>query len=282
MQQIHSVADLRQAINNYRSNNLSVALVPTMGNLHDGHLSLINTAKQHADIVIVSIFVNPLQFGPNEDFNQYPRTLKTDLVALLKYPCDLVYCPEKSALIPDNQETQTSVFVPQVGETMEAEFRGNHLKGVATIVTKLFNLVQPDYAVFGKKDYQQWLMIKKMCADLNMPIKIIGAETVREKDGLAMSSRNQYLDKPQRKIAAELQKTLKSCASKINVSNDIPHSIKDAKDHLESVGFVVDYLEIRQQETLSKNLDHNNCVLLSTSRLGKTRLLDNIEFELNT
>ncbi|MBL7003319.1 MAG: pantoate--beta-alanine ligase [Gammaproteobacteria bacterium] len=275
------ITSLRGAIAKYKQQNKSIAFVPTMGNLHAGHCSLLKQASAKADIVIASIFVNPLQFSPNEDFNEYPRTLQNDLTELKKHGCDLVYLPQTEHLIADNPNQQSQVVVPNMIDSLEGTERNGHLVGVATIVTKLFNIVQPDFACFGKKDYQQWLMIKQMVDDLNMNIKIIGCETVREEDGLALSSRNQYLNAEQRKVAPLIRKTLIACATKIaGQSNEVEHCIKGSIQQLEQQGFEVDYLERREQGTFNKNIVSKKQVLLCTARLGRTRLLDNIEFSI--
>jgi len=274
MLEIKTIDDLRKNIKQLKQNNKSIGFVPTMGNLHNGHLSLIDKARELSDVVISSIFVNPLQFGENEDLDKYPRTLNDDLKFLKEHHCDYVFIPD-SATIIGNRNT-TLVSVPNLGEGLEGDVRAGHLDGVATIVTKLFNLVQPNIACFGKKDYQQWLMIKKMVIDLNLDIQVIGCHTMREKDGLAMSSRNQYLDSKQREIAPQFHKILMECAQNIH-SKKPSIAIEEAKSNLISHGFTIDYFELRKQQTLEVTNEIHNAVLISTVRLGTTRLLDNLE-----
>ncbi len=274
MKVIKTIDDLRECIKRLKRDNKTIGFVPTMGNLHSGHLSLIDKAHELCDTVIASIFVNPLQFGENEDLDAYPRTLNDDLKFLKEHHCDYVFTPDSVTII-GNKNT-TLVSVPNVGQGLEGDVREGHLEGVATIVTKLFNLVQPDIACFGKKDYQQWLMIKKMVLDLNLDIQIIGCRTMREKDGLAMSSRNQYLDSSQRKKAPLFQQILIECAESINSSNPLL-AIEQAKHKLINNGFTIDYFELRKQHTLDVTTDIENAVLISTVRLGTTRLLDNLE-----
>lgn len=274
MLEIKQLDDLKQAINDYKKQSKSIAFVPTMGNLHAGHLSLIKTAKEQCDIVVSSIFVNPLQFGPDEDLDSYPRTLENDLKQLKEYQCDLVFLPSNETLLTDSTTTQVSI--PIITEGLEADIRRGHLDGVATIVSKLFNLVRPDVACFGKKDYQQWLMIVKMVEDLNMDINIIGCETVREDDGLALSSRNQYLSPEERQLAPAFRQTLLKCVQEMSLSK--PNlAIAHAKNKLQAMGFSIDYLELRKQHSLKPTNEAKQAVLIATVRLGNTRLLDNIE-----
>ncbi len=274
MQEIKSIDHLKQIIKQLKRDNKTIGFVPTMGNLHSGHLSLIDKAHELSDTVFSSIFVNPLQFGENEDLDAYPRTLKNDLKFLKEHRCDYVFIPDSATIIGTSDTTLVSV--PKLGEGLEGDVREGHLDGVATIVTKLFNLIQPDIACFGKKDYQQWLMIKKMVFDLNLDIQIIGCRTMREKDGLAMSSRNQYLSSEQRQLAPAFQQSLLKCAQSIQLMT--PHlALDNAKKELLEMGFTIDYLELRKQQTLAPTNDTHHVVLISTVRLGDTRLLDNIE-----
>lgn len=280
MRTISQANELREAVTQYKQQGKSIAFVPTMGNLHAGHISLIQQAKTQADVVIASIFVNPLQFSPNEDFDQYPRTVNADLQQLKEQHCDLVFLPEEVTLLPKDSSQQTRVSVPGVSEHLEGLIRGGHLTGVATIVCKLFNLVQPDVACFGKKDYQQWRMIQKMVHDLDMNIRIIGCETVREPDGLALSSRNQYLNTKQRVIAPLLQRTLQQCSHAIlKQQHPISAILQQGIQQLEQKGFKVNYLEVRSQKQLSNDIDNTARVLLCAAQLGETRLLDNIEID---
>lgn len=271
---IKSIDNLRKNIKQLKHDNKTIGFVPTMGNLHSGHLSLIDKAHELCDTVISSIFVNPLQFAENEDLDLYPRTLNDDLKFLKEHHCDYVFTPDSVTIIGNSNTTR--VAVPNVGEGLEADVREGHLEGVATIVTKLFNLVQPDIACFGKKDYQQWLMIKKMVLDLNLDIRVIGCRTMREKDGLAMSSRNQYLDARQRKTAPKFHQILLKCAQSMQANNSST-ALEKAKNELLRNGFSIDYFELRKQQTLAPTESIDNAVIVATVRLGETRLLDNIE-----
>ncbi len=234
MQEFQHAKKLTIAIKALKQQSKSIAFVPTMGNLHAGHLSLLKKARELCDIVVVSIFVNPLQFGINEDFGQYPRTLEDDLKQLKLQQCDIVFLPNQHSLLP--VENSTQIIVSDIGESLEETIRVGHLSGVATIVTKLFNIIQPDIACFGKKDYQQWLMIKKMVSDLNIDTDIVGCETVREEDGLALSSRNQYLNPEHRAIAPALRQTLIKCAKDIKAGHQ-NMAISDAIQTLEKLSF---------------------------------------------
>jgi len=274
MLQIKHLDDLRNVINDYKKNSKTIGFVPTMGNLHAGHLSLVKKARELCDVVIVSIFVNPLQFGPNEDLDNYPRTLEKDLEQLSQEHCDCVFLPSNQALISDANSTQ--VTVPVIREGMEGDMREGHLDGVATIVTKLFNLVQPNVACFGKKDYQQWIMIKKLVVDLNLDIDVIGCETQREDNGLARSSRNQYLQPSERKKAPLFRQILLKCAQAMQ-STESKIAIEAAKKELINLGFTIDYFELRKQQSLEPTQNSHKAVIISTVRLGDTRLLDNIE-----
>ncbi len=269
---------LRRPIGDWKRDGQRIAFVPTMGNLHAGHLSLIEQARQAGDRVVASIFVNPLQFGPNEDLDRYPRTLQQDREALEQAGCDLLYLPAEADLYPQGLDAITRVQVPGVTEELEGASRPGHFDGVATVVLKLFQRVQPDVAVFGKKDYQQWRMIEKMTADLDLPIDIVPGETVREADGLAMSSRNQYLDPQQRRVAPLLQQQLRRIAERLRAGADAPEAlVAEARQTLEDAGFRVDYLEIRERERLARPAPGDALVVLAAARLGETRLIDNIE-----
>ncbi len=259
----------------------TLALVPTMGNLHAGHLSLVETAKTLADQVMVSIFVNPLQFGPNEDFDAYPRTLDADLARLAEVGCDLVFAPSASTLYPEGQNHQTRVLVPQVSEGLCGSKRPGHFEGVATVVSKLFNLTQPQVACFGEKDYQQLSVIRKLTQDLNFPIQIVGVPTCRDADGLALSSRNQYLSSKERSIAPGLFATLQQTAAALTTGNrQFHHLEEDARAHLAELGFAPDYYEIRALDLTAPKVDASAWVILAAAFLGKTRLIDNLEVRL--
>lgn len=269
-------------LHNERKQNQRIALVPTMGNLHAGHLSLIETAKANADKVVVSIFVNPAQFGPNEDYAQYPRTLDEDCKALTAAGVDLLFTPEAKLLYPEGTEAHTSVKVPGLSEGLCSNTRPQFLQGVTTIVCKLFNLIQPDIAVFGEKDYQQLRCVQKMVHDLCMPIEVIGVPTKRESNGLAMSSRNQYLLPEQRKHAALLYQSLCALVQKLQSRQA---SIDDVEQEtvasLNRQGFISDYVSVRTQADLKIPSTETELVVLAAAYLGSTRLIDNISFTLD-
>lgn len=274
MKIIHTVSELRA----WRKQVGSVAFVPTMGNLHEGHLALVREAKKHADHVVVSIFVNRLQFGQGEDFDQYPRTLEQDAAKLENEAVSLIFAPDEKELYP-NTIQEYNVEPPNLQNELCGRFRPGHFRGVATVVTKLFNLVQPDVACFGKKDYQQLTIIRNMVNDLNIPVHIIPVDTGRASDGLALSSRNQYLSASERKQAPELYQALSEMARAIQAGEvDYAHLENNAKHKLSENGWVVDYIEVRHADTL--NVAHagdKHIVVLAAARLGKTRLIDNIE-----
>ena len=278
MLEVTQLPALRRHIGEWKQTGQRIAFVPTMGNLHAGHLSLVEQARKAGDRVVASIFVNPLQFGPGEDLERYPRTLEQDRQALQAAGCDLLYLPSDEDLYPLGTEAITRVRVPGLTEQLEGESRPGHFDGVATVVLKLFQRVQPDLAVFGKKDYQQWRMIEKMTADLDLPIEIRAGETVREADGLAMSSRNQYLDAEQRAIAPLLYRQLQALAEALRPTDaDARQLIREAVSELETAGFRVDYLALRERRELREPRAGEPRVLLAAARLGPTRLIDNIE-----
>lgn len=268
---------MRQAIGKLRTSGKTVALVPTMGALHEGHISLVKLATQHADAVAASIFVNPTQFGPNEDFAKYPRTEAEDIKALEAAECDIAYVPTVEEMYDKN--ATTTVQVGSITEELCGAFRPGHFDGVATIVTKLFMQAQPDAAVFGEKDYQQLFVIRKLVADLDIPVKIIGAPIMREADGLAMSSRNRYLSEQERKIAGVMNKTLHEAVGKLRKGGEIEKIIMQAKDALLAGGFSkIDYIDARDAKTLGKiDKIHKPARLLAAAHIGKTRLIDNME-----
>lgn len=271
------ISELRKAIKLHRLNNLKIGFVPTMGNLHAGHLSLIDAARQSCDIVVASIFVNPTQFGPNEDLDKYPRTLEQDCKKLLSHQTNILFTPSETDIYPQGR-TQTTVCVPHITEQLCGASRPGHFDGVSTVVTKLFNIVQPDVAVFGQKDFQQLAVIQKMVQDLNLSIEIQGIATCREEDGLAMSSRNGFLTDKERQIAPQLYQSLHQI-KKALLENEINHDkLRDKHTKLlENQGFSVDYLEIRDAVSLSK-ADHKTreAVILCAAKLGNTRLIDNL------
>jgi pantoate--beta-alanine ligase len=272
-----SVKDLRKQVAKWREAGKSVALVPTMGALHDGHLALVRLAKKKADRVVVSIFVNPAQFGPAEDLSRYPRDESGDLKKLGTVHADLVWAPGVEAMYPAG--FSTSVMPGSAAEDMEGAIRPQHFGGVATVCCKLFSQVTPDSAIFGEKDFQQLVVLKQMVGDLNLPLKIIGAPTQRAKDGLALSSRNAYLSDADRNIAPALHAVLSELAKAVAKGADIPSSIANSKRKLVTAGFTsVDYVEVRDAETLGRadRADGRKLRVLAAARLGKTRLIDNV------
>ena len=272
---IHSVNELRSRL----AGESRISLVPTMGNLHDGHIHLVNLARQHGDCVVVSIFVNPLQFGPNEDLDNYPRTLEQDCARLQAAGADVVFAPSVSEMYPGPQ-TMT-ISAPPIADSLCGASRPGHFSGVATVVMKLFNLVQPQVAVFGKKDYQQLSVIRELVKQFNLPIEIIGGETVRESDGLAMSSRNGYLSTAQRQEAKRLHAALQLVKQAVQKGNhDFSAICEQTRQYLTQLGWIVDYIEVRAAHTLQPaDGSEQQLVVLGAARLGKTRLIDNLEFD---
>lgn len=279
MLMIQDIAQLRALIRQWRSAGERIAFVPTMGNLHQGHLQLVDTAKQRADRVIVSIFVNPMQFGANEDLDNYPRTLEQDCQGLTEHGADAVFTPTPQLMYPRGLDVQTFVEVPLLGDFHCGASRAGHFRGVSTVVTKLFNLVQPDIACFGQKDYQQLAIIRQMVADLSMPIEIIGVATTRADDGLALSSRNGYLTAEQRGTAPALYRVLQWMKQELNQGfSDLRLLEQQAKDQLSAAGFRPDYVNISNRQTLVPAVDLTSpLVILAAAHLGTTRLIDNIE-----
>lgn len=257
-----------------------VAFVPTMGNLHEGHLTLMREARKHAQTVICSIFVNPMQFGANEDLDKYPRTLDADIAALESAGVDLLYFPSVETMYPKPLSDQTKVEVPVISDLYCGASRPGHFVGVATVVAKLFNMVQPDVALFGTKDFQQLAVIRRMVADLAMPIQIIGVPTVRDADGLAMSSRNQYLTSDQRAIAPMIYAELKQLAETLSQDlSQLEQQSADSQRRLAEAGFEPDYLHVLDAETLLPLTNQSQQgVILIAAKLGAARLIDNIEF----
>jgi pantoate--beta-alanine ligase len=272
MQLLHSVSELRSRL----ANEKAIAFVPTMGNLHEGHVELVRIAREKGGCVVVSIFVNPIQFGPNEDFDKYPRTLDADC-AKLQGLADVVFAPSVEEMYPEKQ----TMFVepPPIAKELCGEFRPGHFMGVATVVLKLFNLVQPQVAIFGKKDYQQLAIIQQMVIQFNLPIEIIGAETSRAADGLALSSRNQYLSAEERTEAAFLSQILRAVAVSLkNGAVEYAAMEREAGSALAKHGWQVEYIAVRRQVDLGVPAKgERNLVILVAARLGKTRLIDNFE-----
>ena len=283
MQTLTSVDALRRAVNRARKAGKTIGFVPTMGNLHDGHLQLLRRAKHLADCVVVSIFVNPLQFGANEDLDAYPRTLAADKEKLFAEGANFLFAPTVDEMYPEGMKPQTLVSVPRITDTLCGAARPGHFTGVATVVTKLFNMVQPDVAVFGEKDFQQLMVIRKMVGDMCMPIDIVSVATVRETDGLAMSSRNNFLSSKERRVAPRLHRILQDYREAIaNGFDDYQHLEKHALEDLVLLGFQPDYVSIRDAETLeSVTPDTEAIVILAAARLGRTRLIDNVTLTLN-
>lgn len=283
MNTVKTVRELRAAVARARSEGKRIGFVPTMGNLHSGHAALVAKAAQRVDFVVASIFVNPLQFGAGEDLDKYPRTLAADQEKLLEAGCHLLFAPSVEEMYPDGMAGQTRVSVPQLSEGLCGASRPGHFEGVATVVSKLFNMVQPDLAVFGQKDYQQLAVIRALVHDLNMPIQIIGEPTVRAADGLALSSRNGYLSEEQRAIAPVLYRSLSQIAQAIrNGERDYPRLLAEQQQQLEAAGLRRDYLEIRQAQNLRPaTAEDRDLVILVAAYLGATRLIDNLHLDLN-
>ena len=274
------LAALRARIGEWKRSGLRVGFVPTMGNLHAGHHSLVALARQHADRVVASVFVNPTQFGPNEDFARYPRTPETDAAGLQDAGCDLLWLPSVETMYPFGPEATVQVRVPGVTGTLEGAHRPGHFDGVATVVARLFNQVQPDIAVFGRKDYQQLAVIRYLARDLAFPIEIIAGETLREADGLAMSSRNQYLSAGERQVAPTIHRTLQDMAAAIRAGRPRMQVEAQAAADLVGAGFTVDYSVVRRPDLAEpQDGEPGPRVALVAARLGRTRLIDNILFD---
>ncbi|WOZ76733.1 pantoate--beta-alanine ligase [Kosakonia sacchari] len=279
---IETLPLLRQHIRRLRQEGKRIALVPTMGNLHDGHMKLVDEAKTRANVVVVSIFVNPMQFDRPDDLVRYPRTLQEDCEKLNKRKVDLVFAPAPADIYPQGTDTQTYVDVPGISTMLEGASRPGHFRGVSTIVSKLFNLVQPDIACFGEKDYQQLQLIRKMVADMGYDIEIVGVPTVRAKDGLALSSRNGYLTAEQRKIAPALSKVMNSIADKLLAGErNEEELIAIAGQEINDAGLRADDIQIRDADTLlALSEGSKRAVILMAAWLGQARLIDNKVVEL--
>ncbi|OYW38921.1 MAG: pantoate--beta-alanine ligase [Hydrogenophilales bacterium 12-61-10] len=275
MQVLHTAAELRAAL----AEQTGTAFVPTMGNLHAGHVSLVERARQHGSPVVTSIFVNPLQFGVGEDFERYPRTLDADCAKLEAAGCDLVFAPDVAEMypVPQSFTVQPSASLTQ---DLDGAFRPGHFSGVATVVLKLFNLVQPRVAVFGKKDYQQLLVIRELVRQFNLPIEIVAGDTLREPDGLAMSSRNGYLGTSERIQSAQLHQALADIVAAVQAGeHDVEALCAKARRHLNMGGWRVDYIALRDAATLGTTTsDSARLVVLGAAWMGKTRLIDNLDF----
>ena len=274
---VRTIAALDRSLGKFRAAGETVALVPTMGALHAGHLALVRRARQRADRVVVSLFVNPAQFAPHEDFASYPRTFEADIAALAAHRIDLVWAPAPETMYATGFATAVQVKGPAAAD-LEDRFRPHFFGGVATVVAKLFAQCRPDFALFGEKDYQQLKTVARMAADLDLKVKIIGVPTVREKDGLALSSRNVYLSPTERAAAPALYRALKESAARIAASDPIAKVMSEGWIAIEEAGFAVDYFEARHAETLARIETQGDgpIRLLAAARLGKTRLIDNI------
>ena len=281
---VHDVDALRACIDAWKREGLRVGFVPTMGNLHEGHFSLVRQARARADRVVASVFVNPTQFGPGEDYEQYPRTPEADVAGLQAVGCDLAWMPPVRAMYPLGTERAVRVQVPGITCVLDGAHRPGHFDGVCTVVARLFNQVRPDLAVFGRKDYQQLAVIRHMVRDLAFPLEVLGADIVREADGLARSSRNQYLSAEERAIAPEIHRTLVGMRSAAQAGQGWRDIEAAATRRLEAAGFVVDYAVVRtpllvEPPDAPAPDDDGQRVALVAARLGRTRLIDNIEFE---
>jgi pantoate--beta-alanine ligase len=278
---VSAAADVRRVLDGLRRRGQRIGFVPTMGNLHAGHLRLVQEARRHADAVAVSIYVNPLQFGRNEDFDAYPRTPEQDRQALEALGVELLFLPGEREIYPRGLEATTRVEVPGVGEILCGAFRPGHFRGVATVVARLFHLVQPDVALFGKKDYQQLLIIRLMVADLGLPVEIVDVETVREPDGLALSSRNRYLSAEERLRAPRLYAALRAARQRLLAGGGVEATEAAALQELSAAGLRPDYVGVRRQHDLgAPQAGDRRLVILAAAWLGRTRLIDNLEIEL--
>lgn len=283
MQVMQDIEQMRGIVRGWKREGLTVAFVPTMGNLHDGHLSLIRRAQQEAEKVVASIYVNPLQFDRPDDLSRYPRTLQADLDHLEADGVDLVFTPDDKTIYPDGIDMSTKVDVPVISTILCGAHRPGHFVGVATVVCKLFNMVEPDVAIFGEKDYQQLLLIRRMGQDLNLPVRVLGAPTRREESGLAMSSRNNYLTDAEKHQAAGIYRMLCEAADKlIEAGHYYPALEKDGARRLQEDGFVADYVSVRRAVDLqipSPQDKPADLVILSAALLGKARLIDNLQIK---
>lgn len=283
MNTVHTVSDLRAQLNEHRRKGRSIALVPTMGHLHAGHLALVEEARRRADVVVTSIFVNPMQFGPSEDLDSYPRTLEEDQGKLEGAGNDLVFAPSAREIYPEGMDYHTHVTVPYITELHCGASRPGHFTGVATVVTLLFNMTRPDLAVFGEKDFQQLAVIRKLTRDLHLPIEIVGVPTYRESDGLAMSSRNKYLSEEERARAVRLYEMLHETAERIRAGRrDYATLADEAVRTLHGEGFHPDYFNIVSSHTLQPaDTRDSEVTILGAAWLGRTRLIDNISLRLD-
>lgn len=264
-----------------RSTKKLIGFVPTMGNLHEGHLTLVRAAKKICDVVVVSIFINPIQFGAGEDFDSYPRTLEQDSRLLADVDCDIIFAPSVEQMY-GTQPRLTNISVGQITDDLCGKSRPGHFDGVAVVVTKLFNIVQPDFAFFGQKDYQQLAVIRQLVQDLNMPLEVIGVPIVRAEDGLALSSRNGYLSEQQRAIAPTIYQLLKQAEQQLHEGHALAQVLESISNQLTQAGFVVDYVEARQTNLQPIAQFDRNVVLFVAAKLGTTRLIDNLQVDFKT
>lgn len=283
MQLFHHIQSLRERLQTERANGKRIGFVPTMGNLHDGHLALVKQAQTTCDCVVTSIFVNPLQFGLNEDWDKYPRTLEADAAKLRVIGCDVLFCPDDTEIYPNGMAEQTRVVVPSMTDVLCGASRPGHFEGVTTVVSKLFNIVQPDEAVFGIKDFQQLAVIRRMAEDLCMPVKIVAGDIVRENDGLAMSSRNQYLAADERQKVTCLHRTLEWVKAQLQAGRKDFFALEaEAKEKIEVSGFSIDYFTVCNSKTLMPAADDDqHLTILGAMYTQSARLIDNISVTLD-
>jgi pantoate--beta-alanine ligase len=275
---VTELPDLRARVTAWKRTGLRVGFVPTMGNLHAGHFSLVELTRRHADRVVASVFVNPTQFGPNEDFERYPRTREADIAGLQTAGCDLAWLPSVAQMYPFGAANAVQMRVPGITDVLDGAHRPGHFDGVVTVVSRLFNQVQPDVAAFGRKDYQQLAVIRYLVRDLAFPMELLPAETVREPDGLAMSSRNQYLSPRERAVAPTIHRTLLAMRAAAQDGQSRASVEAQATAMLETAGFVVDYAVVRDRMLAEPDDAPGERVALIAARLGTTRLIDNLEF----
>ncbi len=283
MQIFHHCQSVREAISSARANGAKIGFVPTMGNLHRGHLALVRLAAEHCDAVVASIFVNRMQFGLNEDWDRYPRTLEQDIQKLETVPCDVLFCPDEQEIYPNGMDEQARVIVPTMSDILCGASRPGHFEGVTTVVAKLFNVVQPDVAVFGRKDFQQLAIIRRMVEDLCVPVKIVGADIEREDDGLAMSSRNSFIAPGERPKANQLHRSLEWIRAKLYDGNRAFKALEaEAAEQIRAAGFNVDYIRICESRSLEPAADDDNeLTVLGAMYTEKARLIDNVSIALD-
>lgn len=280
MQSFSTIAQMREQVGRWRRDGLRIGFVPTMGNLHAGHFALVELAREHSDKVIASIFVNPTQFGPNEDYGHYPRTPDTDIAGLADKGCDAIFLPTVEEMYPFGTMGCVQMHVPGITDILCGAHRPGHFNGVAQVVSRLFNMVQPDVSVFGRKDYQQLQVVRYMTGEMSFPVRIIAAPTLREPDGLAMSSRNQYLQGDERQVATTVYQTLRAMRDSAARGIPLRDIEEEATKALRAAGFSVDYAQVRRSDLSRPELPgETGLVALIAARLGRTRLIDNLEFD---